>query len=290
MTGFRYVLIFGIILILAGCSSPKALLWEISHDSLENPSYLYGTVHVIGESDFIMHENAETALSASEQLVLELNPTSPDVQSELIKAMAMTDGQTLQSILGDDFDAVAAVFADSFNLDLNQLNRIKPFFVASMIIPKLLNEAAKSYELVFIEKAVGLGIGIAELETVADQVGALDQMSHEEQAEMLRTTAFEIQEQREMFKYLVELYHQEDIKKLNKASVELSDMQDFEAALLTKRNQNWIPLIETFIKEKSSFIAVGAAHLAGDEGVIKLLKEAGYKLTPLPSSGVNMLK
>ena len=115
-------------------------------------------------------------------------------------------------------------------------------------------------------------------------------MSHEEQAEMLRTTAFEIQEQREMFKYLVELYHQEDIKKLNKASVELSDMQDFEAALLTKRNQNWIPLIETFIKEKSSFIAVGAAHLAGDEGVIKLLKEAGYKLTPLPSSGVNMLK
>ncbi len=290
MTGFRYVLIFGIILILAGCSSPKALLWEISHDSLENPSYLYGTVHVLGESDFIMHENAETALSASEQLVLELNPTSPDVQSELIKAMAMTDGQTLQSILGDDFDAVAAVFADSFNLDLNQLNRIKPFFVASMIIPKLLNEAAKSYELVFIEKAVGLGIGIAELETVADQVGALDQMSHEEQAEMLRTTAFEIQEQREMFKYLVELYHQEDIKKLNKASVELSDMQDFEAALLTKRNQNWIPLIETFIKEKSSFIAVGAAHLAGDEGVIKLLKEAGYKLTPLPSSGVNMLK
>ena len=290
MTGFRYALIFGIMLILAGCSSPKALLWEISHDSLENPSYLYGTVHVIGESDFIMHENAETALSASEQLVLELNPTSPDVQSELIKAMAMTDGQTLQSILGDDFDAVAAVFADSFNLDLNQLNRIKPFFVASMIIPKLLNEAAKSYELVFIEKAVGLGIGIAELETVADQVGALDQMSHEEQAEMLRTTAFEIQEQREMFKYLVELYHQEDIKKLNKASVELSDMQDFEAALLTKRNQNWIPLIETFIKEKSSFIAVGAAHLAGDEGVIKLLKEAGYKLTPLPSSGVNMLK
>jgi len=276
--------LFTFILFLFSCSSPKALLWEISHDALEKPSYLYGTVHVIGESDFIIHQNTESAFASSEQLVLELNPASPDVQGELIKAMAMTDGRTLQSILGDDFDAVAQVFADSFSLDLNQLNRIKPFFVASMIIPKLLDEAAKSYELVFIEKAGELGIGIAELETVADQIGALDQMSNDEQAEMLRTTAFEIQEQREMFKYLVKLYHQQDIKKLHKASVELSELQDFEAALLTRRNQRWIPLIETFIKEKSSFIAVGAAHLAGDDGVIKLLEEAGYKLTPLPSS------
>lgn len=272
------------ILLTNSCSSPKALLWEISHENLEKPSYLYGTVHVIGESDFVLHAKTETALSSSEQLVLELNPTAPNVQGELIQAMAMTDGRTLQNILGDDFDAVAAIYADSFSLDLNQLNHIKPFFIASMIIPKLLKEASKSYEMVFVEKAGSLGIGIAELETVADQIGTMDQMSDEEQAEMLRTSAFEINEQREMFRYLVDLYLQEDISKLNKASIELSEMQEFEDALLTKRNRSWIPLIETYIQEKSSFIAVGAAHLAGDDGVIKLLEEAGYNLTPLPSS------
>jgi uncharacterized protein YbaP (TraB family) len=56
---------------------------------------------------------------------------------------------------------------------------------------------------------------------------------------------------------------------------------EFYSNFIIKRNQKWIPIISKLIQKKSSFIAVGAAHLPGKEGVLNLLQEAGYKITPI---------
>lgn len=58
-------------------------------------------------------------------------------------------------------------------------------------------------------------------------------------------------------------------------------LADYEEDLLLKRNRNWIPVIEKAMKEKSTFFGVGAAHLADEEGVIKLLRKQGYKVEPV---------
>jgi uncharacterized protein YbaP (TraB family) len=54
---------------------------------------------------------------------------------------------------------------------------------------------------------------------------------------------------------------------------------EFNANFLVKRNQNWIPQISKMVQEKPIFIAVGAGHLPGEQGVLKLLQEAGYTIT-----------
>ncbi|MGH1364043.1 MAG: TraB/GumN family protein [Calditrichia bacterium] len=268
----------------AGCSAPKSLLWEISHEKLEQPSYLFGTVHMIGESKFILKENAEAALAASDQLVLELNPQSPAVQQAAMASMLLTDDKTLQSLLGDDFSSVAKVFSDSFSIDLNQMNRIKPFFVVMSVLPKLVGEPVKSYEMVFLERANKRGIDVLELETAAQQFAALEELTQEKYAELMTEFAMDLNDQRRQFANLVRLYLAGDLNGLRKASIEEEDMAEFNEAILVKRNRNWIPLIENFIAEESSFIAVGAGHLPGKTGVIKLLQKAGYSVKPLPSS------
>jgi uncharacterized protein YbaP (TraB family) len=72
------------------------------------------------------------------------------------------------------------------------------------------------------------------------------------------------------------LYKQQNIQKLQEEILTSTDMMGAEEALLTNRNNNWIPIIEKNIKEAGCFFAVGAGHLAGENGVIHLLRKAGY--------------
>jgi len=281
----KFLSFLAVLLILSvGCSAPKSLLWEISHEKLEQPSYLYGTVHMIGESKFILKENAEAALAASDQLVLELNPQNPDVQQAAMGFMPLKDGQTLQSLLGEKFEDVAKVFADSFNFDLNQMNRIKPFFVMMSVVPKIAGEPVKSYEMVFLEMANKRNMDVLELETAAEQFEALEKLTQEKYAEMLIDFTTDLNDQRKQFSDLIQLYLTEDLEGLRKASIQEEDMAEFNEAILVNRNRNWVPIIEDLIAKESSFIAVGAGHLPGKTGVVKLLQQAGYTVKPLPSS------
>jgi hypothetical protein len=59
---------------------------------------------------------------------------------------------------------------------------------------------------------------------------------------------------------------------------------------LKNRNENWIPVMAVMMKKRPVFFAVGAGHLAGDNGVIKLLRKAGYTLTPVSVHKTNSQK
>ena len=86
---------------------------------------------------------------------------------------------------------------------------------------------------------------------------------------------------KEDWKEMLKLYKTQDVEALGKSLNDYPEYKRYEDELLTKRNKRWIPQIEKLAKEKSVFVAVGAAHLGGKNGVIKLLKAAGYKVKPV---------
>jgi uncharacterized protein YbaP (TraB family) len=118
------------------------------------------------------------------------------------------------------------------------------------------------------------------LETAAFQGKALEAKPLDQQAKELYETAKDPQKAEDDLKKLIEAYKSQDLEKLNQIASEQEKKDPaYITQLLDDRNKAWIPKLETFMKDKPSFIAVGAGHLAGKIGVINLLRAAGYQVT-----------
>jgi uncharacterized protein YbaP (TraB family) len=120
-------------------------------------------------------------------------------------------------------------------------------------------------------------MSMSGLETIQFQMNLLSEVSNEEQIKML---LLGLTTDNSEFNKLLENYLKKDINQLvTLMNTDLSP--EFYSDLIVKRNQKWIPIITELIQKNPAFIAVGAAHLPGKEGVLNLLQEAGYKITPI---------
>jgi len=256
----------------------NSLLWKISGNGLEKPSYLYGTIHMTcnyKSSDKLVNAFAET-----DQLVLEIDMDDPNMQSKMMQNMMMKDGKTIKNILSEnDYKNLASFFKENTGMGLDMFNSMKPFAVTAMLMSKLVPcSPPASYEAEFMKIAKEQKEEIKGLETVEYQMSIFDSIPYKDQLDDLVKMANEgLEESKKEFEKLNALYESENIEGLMKMMVESGDMMsEFIDELLDKRNRNWIPVIEKMSKEMPTFYGVGAMHLAGDQGVIKLLRKAGY--------------
>jgi hypothetical protein len=114
------------------------------------------------------------------------------------------------------------------------------------------------------------------LETMQEQMKALDAISIEEQARGLDES---IVSGRSEYFNMLELYLKRDLENLGVFMAESEEMSDeFSDALLIKRNKNWVPLLQKWMAENPVFVAVGAGHLPGENGLISLLRNEGFKV------------
>ena len=115
------------------------------------------------------------------------------------------------------------------------------------------------------------------LETIAFQASIFDSIPYEEQARDLLKSIDSLPQQQKMMSEMLGVYKQQDIEKLNEMSVsEDSSINNHLDLMLYKRNDNWVNQFPNIASQKSTFFAVGAAHLGGEKGVLKLLKAKGY--------------
>jgi hypothetical protein len=118
------------------------------------------------------------------------------------------------------------------------------------------------------------------LESIEFQLQTINKISIEDQAKML-VQEFDVNPTAQ-FDQMLNLYLNEDLDGLYKVVSEESDaIPEFNYNFLEVRNKNWIPVIEKNISVNSFFIAVGAAHLPGENGVIQLLRLKGYSVEPV---------
>ena len=262
-------------------SSGSSLLWEISGNGLASPSYLYGTFHMLCANDYTISEVIKQKLLGTRKLYLEVDITKPGIQQELMMQMKLTE-TTLDKELGADFQQVDQAFQKITGISLNMFKQFKPFVSTSMLTLQTLDCPDKiQTETILSGIAKNAKIGIEGLETVADQVAAINAQPLDSQLHAFKKMVLEFDFSKKEMRELVRVYQLNHTDSIYAYMKNQSMSNDFEQHMLIRRNRNWIPKIISAMHESPAFFAVGAGHLGGQEGVLALLRDKGYQLKPL---------
>lgn len=268
----------------------NSLLWEITGPGLDKPSYLYGTIHLIDAADFFLTEETKSALSAAEQVYFEIDIEEMDdmgSQFSMLMGIFMDRNTRLRDLLSaEDYQLVSTHF-ESMDMPMFMVERIKPLFLTimaseDMTAQDMASGEVVSYEMELLDLAKEQKKPVEGLETMEFQLSLFDSIPYDAQAKMLVEAIQSTDSGQNEFAEMVNVYKAQDIEAMASLAVDpASGMQDYETLLLAKRNENWIPIIEAQAKKKTTFFAVGAGHLGGPRGVIRLLEQRGYTLKPL---------
>ncbi|MFT4033346.1 MAG: TraB/GumN family protein [Siphonobacter sp.] len=259
----------------------SSLLWEISGKGLGQPSYLYGTFHLLCQQDLRLSDTTQAKFRQTEQLYLELDMDDPQEMGVMMTQMYMPKQTLKDFISAEDYAYLVHFFQDSLHNNLDLMNRMKPFVLMSMVYPKLLGCSPGSPELVFMQQAASQKKPIMGLEKATDQFAIFDKIGPQKGAKQLVEFVKEYPKTKQEFHEMLAIYQKHDIETLYERSVKQPEYAEQIDDLLWKRNANWIPIIESAIAQKPTFIAVGAGHLGGSKGVIALLKARGYQVNPI---------
>lgn len=266
----------------------KGLLWEITGNTLKESSFLFGTIHMIDGEDYFLPSGTLSAMDVSKKMIFEIDMadmTDPMKLMPLMQKAFMNGDTTLKDLVSvEDYSLIQGHF-EEMGLPLFFLERIKPMFLTvfatgDLDADGLQTGKVKSYEVEFAKIATDGGKETGGLETVEYQISVFDGIPYTDQAQMLVETIKTSDTEDDTFQELVNLYKNQDIYGLYNMMKEDESLAEYEDALLNTRNKNWIPIMKDEMASQRTFFAVGAGHLGGREGVIRLLRNAGYKVTP----------
>lgn len=272
----------------------NSLLWELSGKGIKK-SYIFGTIHMISEKDFFMDDKTMNAIKKCKKMVMEIDISqSLQMGIKLMTLSGMKGGKTLADFVSpEDYQMVKTYFekeaksTEAKMLPFEMIEKWKPMLLQSFLYQDMIEGTMKSYEMELLSIGSERKMKFDGLETVEDQVNVFEKIPYADQAKALVELIKEIKKDsgsgKAEFKKLLDLYLAQDIDGMVKMSGEefFGDLENGEAELLTNRNQKWIPKIKAMSKDSPTFYAVGAAHLGGPNGVIRLLMQEGYTLKPL---------
>jgi uncharacterized protein len=268
-------------------SGEKTVFWEISGNGLEKSSYLYGTIHLMPKEKFFSYEIVDEKLEESAQLILEMEIDVPlKEQIEWAKMMMLPPNTSLAEFVDSvKYNELKTFVLDSLKIKEMMFNtylKFKPFAFYSALIPSIIGRKIEAYELYFSKIAKKNKIPVKGLESFEFQLGIFDSIPNEKQMEMFFDEELSKVTMKAQFDDMLDTYLSMDIYKMAESlKEEDSSYSAFEYELLGERNTNWVPLLIEYMQEAPSFIAVGAAHLAGEHGLIKQLREEGYAVSPV---------
>ena len=257
----------------------NSLLWEIKGNGLEQSSYLYGTYHLLCPEDFLIKEKTLNAFDKSSQLILEVNfgdtAEINSVQRKLSTARKISDLLTR-----DEQIRLDTALRKYYSIGYKQVENVSAMMLSSLIIQKGIKCAdVKNPELELIKRAGGQNKTVGQLETALAQIDFLNKaFSPSMLVAQIEQTPFYL----EVSANLLKDYKAENMLELEKIFTNPVYMTD-EATkwLFTIRNHNWVKKMPEMMKEKSTFFAIGALHLIGDEGLINLLRDQGYTVNAI---------
>jgi uncharacterized protein len=262
-----------------------SLFWEISGNGLKQSSYLFGTIHMIRKDDFFLPKVVEEKFESCQILALEIDLDMTIAEKiDLAQKTMLPDAKTIADYIdSSEYQELRNYMINDVGIKLKKTDkymRLKPFFLSSVILTEQLDDI-KSYEEEFMAMAKKNKMKSMGLESIEYQFDIVDKVSIENQLILLMEGTKEI-DGLDQFAQMVNLYKNQQLNTLYELTIsESTGIDNFKTDFLDTRNSNWIPIIEKSIKDASVFIAVGAGHLAGETGVISLLKAHGYTVTAL---------
>ena len=259
-----------------------AVLWKVSKAG-RPPSYVFGTIHVSDPRITNLPEPVKSALNQSNIFVMEAVPTAEALLS-FSQTMFYTDGTTLKEYLDDEFFHRTVKALSASQLPVEAVAVIKPW--AAFLIMNFPANNTMPLDLKLFNIATSQGIKVIGLETLSEQAAVFNEMALDKQLRLLLDTVCNHDTFDEDIEEMKRLYLNKDLNGLLNAGLEHSAAdepvyKEFTKRLLTDRNKRMDERMQSALQEGNAFIAIGALHLPGDEGVLARLSQRGYKITAI---------
>ena len=294
MKRFSAVL-FGIIMAIASPAQKKnpdnTLLWKISGNGLKNPSYLFGTIHMLCKDDAVLSDSLKNIIKNVKEVYFEVDLDNMFEMLGVMSKMKMRGDTTLQDLLSaSDYEKVKNYFESKGSMfPFSMLEKYKPMLAASTLEQGSLPcESTAMMEQVIMQEAKQHNKSIKGLESMGYQASVLDSIPYKLQAEQLVSYIDNATKGGDEDKELTEMmkaYKNQDLQKLEEMLMKSDpSIANYADILLYNRNRNWVNKLKELLPEKPLLIAVGAGHLPGKEGCINLLRREGYKVTPVKNA------
>ena len=268
-----YFLVFNFVASSAQNTIDKSNLWEISGNGLKESSYLLGTFHLLCETDLRVSEKVLTAIEAVEQIALEVNLVDPN---ELLSLQdLLVSSTTLSSQLSESEQIEFRTLLQSkYGMDASDVDHMPPFLLMGMLATKNIPCAIAGYDMAILQLGLDKNKNILGLERFKDQIDLTNRIySAKEVLAQLKEKENAAMD----FESMVNAFNQEDIEALYRMAIDPKSLSsEGKRLLLDNRNRMWIEKMVHIMPTASTLFAVGAGHLAGEAGVIALLKEKGF--------------
>jgi uncharacterized protein len=276
------LLAFATFLGASALAQPNSLLYSVKKPGKKS-SFLFGTTHIIADSAFYFPQKLEKTLSKTDALVLEVGDIGD--QAKAVSLMKLESGSAFDIFTKEQADSVIAWGSQQLNMSpdafVKGFSGRKPFALMQISVQAMLKVPVRFYEIELMSRAVAEQKPILGLESMEYQLSLFDELPDSVLAGMILSPIRFPGESEEMERELTRLYIAQDVEGLAEMLTDLKAIGGNTETLVIQRNRNWIPAMDKLMDERSCFFAVGAGHLGGDQGVINLLRDAGYVVTPV---------
>ncbi len=267
---------------------PHTLLWRITGNGLQKPSYLYGTMHLNDKRLFRFDDSVYRAIEKTEGLAIEVNPD--EMAAYFVNQLfdQLENGKKLQEILDQRyFDRNRDALAKKFNKPAEEIsasdvikekNRWMSEYMQKGEMPTFMD--AYLYNI-----ARRQGKWVGGIEDLSDQTGLMTDLIDQSDINYLLATDTSTRKSNSngTIEKMISLYSNQDLEGIESVSTEHSTTEEKDMVLI-RRNGKMARRIDSLISLRTMFLAIGAAHLPGDSGVISLLRRKGFTLEPVFSN------
>lgn len=283
-----FVTLLAVFLFCSKTTAQNGLLWEIKSPEGAT-SYLFGTNHVIQSGYIKAHPKVEKAFTNADQIVVETIFDPNSAGTEILAAGLME--KSLNNLLDSaDYWLVKQELEVKLGMPMAQLNNFKPMVAMSLItlqmyaelLPEEMKYDGETMDLYLASAGQKMGKKVVGMEEIGEQANLLYNYAPvEEQALDLVNMIKDKERASEMSLKLLLFYKREQLDSLFVLSEDYGDDFGDMTSLLDDRNINWIPKLQPLLESGNIFIGVGALHLPGKNGLINLLQNKGFTVTPV---------
>lgn len=294
----RKALLLTVALIAGLISTTQAqILYRITGKGLESPSYIVGTYHLAPSSFADSIPGMDKAIAGTNQVCGELDMMDafkPENATRLLKSQMLPEGVTLSSLFtADQLKRLNALLLKVMGTNLDdeafaaQMEKMSPAALSTSLTLTSYMKGTPSFnpmDLIdnyFQMQAIQNGKSVKGFETVDFQMGILYGSPLEKQVNDLMCLVDHFDDANDMVNLITTAYFSQNLKQIEDAleqesKVDCGTSPEDEDILINNRNRNWVEMMPEMMAEQPTLFVVGAAHLCGDKGVLKLLEKAGY--------------
>lgn len=285
-----------VLLIAVTLGAQSQLLWKISGNGLQQPSYIFGTYHLsplsIKDSIASLPQVMQDIRQVYGELVM-ADMMKPEFLAQMQQQTMLPNDTTLKSLFTpEEFEVVSRAVTEYLQVDIALLDRIKPAALFQQLTVLFYMKHTPGYnpqeqlDASFQQEATEQGKKVGGLETAQSQVDILFNKPLRRQAEDLYCFVSDPDKVERQAKEIIAAYTAQDLDKMlqlmeEKEGTSCDPTPEEMAQLLYDRNQAWVKQMPAIMQAAPTLFVVGAGHLPGEQGVLALLKAQDYTVEPM---------